>query len=198
MVSRNLLFINVVTMADTGDAPNSFDETTLSVVEVNDQLSGPGLETGNVLDIKIPWVREALAAVSITVGDLSNRGKCPAALIKHFEALNNIASKVKATKQKDINTAVSGAGPPRADAPPAAFPDSIQAIRDRGILFKAAPRPKKTAGIHWTARLKTDIALMAESLKSQMGLIGQAWPDWPGMLRWITEQVLSACPKGAE
>ena len=58
--------------------------------------------------------------------------------------------------------------------------------------MKAAPRPNKTAGLHWNARLKKDLALMAESLKSLMGLIGQTLADRPDMLRWITEQILPA------
>ena len=38
---------------------------------------------------------------------------------------------------------------------------------------------------------------MAESLKSLMALIGQAWTDWPGMLHWITDEVLPASPEDA-
>ena len=130
--------------------------------------------------------------MGITVDDLSNKGKSRAALIKYYETLNNSKSKVKATKAQDLNTAASGGGPLKAAAPPAAFSDSIQAIRDRGVLLKAAPRPNKTAGLHWKARLKKDLALMAESLKSLMGLIGQTLADRPDMLRWITEQILPA------
>ena len=194
MVSRNLLFFNAVTMADSDDAPNFFDEATLSVAEVNDRLPGPGLKIETVLDFKISWVREALTAMGITVDDLSNKGRCRAALIKHYETPNKSASKAKATKAQDLNTGASGGGPPRVDAPPAAFPDSIQAIRGRGVLLKAAPRPNKTAGLHWTVRTKPGLALMAESLKLLMGLIGKAWS---GMLYWINEHILSACPEGA-
>ena len=50
MVSRNLLFLYVVTMADSDDATNSFDEAALSMAEANDQLPGPGLEIKTVLD----------------------------------------------------------------------------------------------------------------------------------------------------
>ena len=82
MVSRNIPFLYVVTMADSDEAQNSFDEAALSVVEVNDQLPGPGLETETALDFKISWVREALAAVGIKIDDLGNKGKCRAALIK--------------------------------------------------------------------------------------------------------------------
>ena len=55
MVSRNLLFLYVVAMADAVGAPSFFDEATLSVAEVNDQLPGPGLEIGTVLDSKVSW-----------------------------------------------------------------------------------------------------------------------------------------------
>ena len=82
MVSGNLLFLYVVAMADSDDSPNYFDEAALSVAEVNGQLPGPGLEIETVLDFKISWVREALAAVGIKVDDLGNKGKCRAALIK--------------------------------------------------------------------------------------------------------------------
>ena len=81
MVSRYILFLYFVTMADSDVAPTSFAEATLSVAEVNDQLPGPGLEIETVLDFKNSWVREALAAVGITVDVLSNKGKCRAALI---------------------------------------------------------------------------------------------------------------------
>ena len=81
MVSRNLLFLYVVTIADSDDSPTSFAEVTLSVAEVNDQLPGLRLEIETALDSKISWVREALAAAGITVDDLSNKGKCRAALI---------------------------------------------------------------------------------------------------------------------
>ena len=63
--------------------------------------------------------------------------------------------------------------------------------------MNAAPRPNKTAGLHWTARPKLDLALMAESSLPLMGLIGQAWPDRPDMLQWINEPAISACPEGA-
>ena len=169
-------------MADSVGAPNDFDEAALSVAKVDDQLPGPGLEFETALDFKFSWAREALAAVGITVDDPSKKGKCRAALMKYYEALNNSASKVKATKAQDPNTAASGGGPLRAAAHPASFPDSIQAIRDRGVLLKAAPRPNKTACLHWTARPKTDLVLMAGSLKSLMGLIGQAWTDRPTSL----------------
>ena len=81
MVSRNLLFLYVVTIADSDDSPTSFAQVTLSVAEVNDQLPGLRLEIETALDSKISWVREALAAAGITVDDLSNKGKCRAALI---------------------------------------------------------------------------------------------------------------------
>ena len=59
--------------------------------------------------------------MGIAVDDLSNKGKCREALIKYYEALNNSASKVKATKAQDPNNAASGGGSPRATAPPAFF-----------------------------------------------------------------------------
>ena len=68
-------------------------------------------------------------AVGIAVGDLSNKGKCRAALIKYYETLDSSASNVKATKAQDLNTAASGGGPSMVTAPPAAFIDPIQSIR---------------------------------------------------------------------
>ena len=158
MVSRNLLFLYVVTIADSDDSLTSFAQVTLSVAEVNDQPPGPGLEIATVLDFKISWVREALASVVIKVDDLSNKGKCRAALIKIYETLNNSAPKIKATKAQDPNTAASGGGPPKVAASPAAFSVSIQGRRAQGVLLKGAPTPNKTAGLQWTAHPKPDIA----------------------------------------
>ena len=114
MVSGNLLFLYVVAMEDSGDSPNSFDEAALSVAEVNGQLPGPGLEIETVLDFKISWVREALAAVGITVGDLSHKAECKAALIKYYRDLNTAASKAETTKVRDLNTAASEVGAAKA------------------------------------------------------------------------------------
>ena len=46
---------------------------------------------------EITWVRKALAALGITVDDLSDRGECKAALLTHYQGLKTTASEVWAT-----------------------------------------------------------------------------------------------------
>ena len=61
-----------------------------------------------------------------------------------------------------------------------------------------APKPDKAAALQWKAPLKLNLALMAESLKSLMGLIGKAWSDRAGMLEWLIEGIFMAFPGNAE
>ena len=54
---------------------------------------------------EITWVRKALAALGITVDDLSDRGECKAALITHhYQGLKTTASEVWATEASGAPT----------------------------------------------------------------------------------------------
>ena len=66
-----------------------------TVADVNAQLPGPGKETSVVFKSSIAWVRGALAAVGIKVGNLTESGECKAALITNYRGLNTADSEVK-------------------------------------------------------------------------------------------------------
>ena len=66
------------------------------------------------------------------------------------------------------------------------------------MLLEGAPKLNKTAGLQWTAHPKPDLALMAESLMSLMGLIDKAWTDRADMRKWVIDGILSVCPEDAE
>ena len=79
------------------------------MADVNAQLPGPGKEIAVVFKFNIAWVREAMAAVDITVENLNDQGKCKAALITYYQGLNTAESKVEATKALcDSSTRRSG------------------------------------------------------------------------------------------
>ena len=73
MVSRNLLYLNVVTMAASEDSQKTF-QAKLSAAEVNDQLPRPGLEFETVYDIKIDWVRAVSFHLFPTEASASRKG----------------------------------------------------------------------------------------------------------------------------
>ena len=115
MVSRDLLFLYVTTMAALEEEPTT---TELTEVDINALLPTSGKETTAVLKFNIKWVRSALAALKIAVDDTKDTGECKAALATYYTQLNAAKS--------DINTAASVGGP-WPPHPPAALPASIQA-----------------------------------------------------------------------
>ena len=70
----------------------SVEAGELFVADVGAVRPGSGKGMAVVIKFNIPWVRKALAAVNITVGDLSDHGECKAALIKYYQGLNTDAS----------------------------------------------------------------------------------------------------------
>ena len=90
--------------------------------------------------------------------------------------------------------AASGGGPTTVSAPPA-LSAQIQGRRAQGVLLKSLPKPKKSAGLQWTAHLNPNLALVVENLKSLMGLIGKAWSEGADMLKWLIEDILTSCPE---
>ena len=71
-------------------------------------------------------------------------------------------------------------------------------LRAKGALLQNAPSPNKTAGLTWKAPSTADLGLMAGSPRALMGLIGKAWSDRLGMLRWLTDETVAACADAAE
>ena len=59
------------------DGQNSFATVALDVADVNALLPGPGKEIAIVIKFNIAWARKALAAVKITVEDLSDQCTLP-------------------------------------------------------------------------------------------------------------------------
>ena len=125
-------------------------KTELTVADVIALLPEKGKEIATVHKSNTAWVRAALAALAISVGDKSAHGECKAALSTYYMNLNEAKSEVgevdgsaaKSTKKDDA---------------------LFRVIRARGVLLKNAPLPQKVPGLHWKAHPKPDLALMAGS-----------------------------------
>ena len=122
-------------MANSDDAPNSFDKATLSVAEVSDQLPRPGLEVETALDFNLLGPG--------TSSGCGHHGRRP-------EQQRQVPSSPHKALRDPQQPRVEGQGDQgtgsqhrrRVRGRPA-FPNPIQAIGDGGVLLKAAPRPNK-------------------------------------------------------
>lgn len=158
--------------------------TELTVADVIALLPEKGKEIATVHKSNIAWFQAALAVLAISVGDKSAHRECKAALSTYYMNLNATKSEVKEVDGPAAKSTEKG------DAL-FAHPGSGRPVKERAFATKSPP------GLHWKAHPKPGLALMPGSLKSLMALIAKAWTDQPGMLHWITEQILSACPEEA-
>ena len=107
-----------------------------TVADVNDLLPEKGKDIATVQKFNTAWVRAALAALDIAVGDKSDLGECKAALSTYYMNLNAAKPKVGEVGGSAANSTTKG--------------DSFfLAIRARGVLLKKAPslqRPREFTG----------------------------------------------------
>jgi len=134
--------------------------TELTDADANAVLPAAGKEFAALNKFNIDWVRSALAALEIAVGDKNDLGERKAALSTYYIKLNAAKS--------DLNAATSeveevGGRPTKSTANDNAI---FWALRDRGVLLKNAPSPQKDAGLHLKAHPKPGLAFLTDSSKS--------------------------------
>ena len=119
-----------------------------AVADVIPLLPKKGKEISTVYKSNIAWVRAALAALAISVGDKTAHGECKAALSTYHMNLNAAKSEVEE---------VGGSAAKSTEKDGALF----RAIRARGVLLKNAPLPQKVPpGLHSKAHPKPGLALV--------------------------------------
>ena len=117
----------------------------LTVADVITLLPEKGKEIVAVHKSNIAWVRAALAALAISVGEKSAHGECKAALSTYHVNLNAAKSEVGE---------VGGSAAKSTEKDGALF----RAIRARGVLLKNAPLPQKVPRV-FTRRRTRNLAL---------------------------------------